>query len=227
MSPTYESTLKRLGLWLLHYWEIVKPLRHGALLEKADLSRHVLRNIYSLFAMKLSPIIYLSCSNTSIHVPWTEPTENISQNNPFPACCFGYSNTVWSWWVLPQHLHRWSIHDVIMLTSSPSHRQLWWDCHAMLSFTLLASGMRVCVWAWWWQWVSFLIALHFIDSKSLSTSWLVSLGSIGWRVPTLPPTSWNAHRTTLAQFYVGSGHPRILIWRRQVPCLLRPLLSLP
>lgn len=90
-----------------------------------------------------------------------------------------------------KHLHRWSIHDVIMLTSSPSHRQLWWDCHAMLSFTLLASGMRVCVWAWWWQWVSFLIALHFIDSKSLSTSWLVSLASIGWRVPTLPPKSWN------------------------------------
>lgn len=46
-----------------------------------------------------------------------------------------------------KHLHRWSIHDVIMLTSSPSHRQLWWDCHALLSFTLLASGMRVCVWA--------------------------------------------------------------------------------
>lgn len=41
-----------------------------------------------------------------------------------------------------KHLHRWSVHDVIMLTL---HRLLWWDCHAMLSFTLLASGIRVCV----------------------------------------------------------------------------------
>lgn len=46
--------LKRLGLWLLHYWKVVKPLGHGALLEKADLSRHVLRNIYSLGLMSFT-----------------------------------------------------------------------------------------------------------------------------------------------------------------------------